>query len=87
LPCALPAQLTDCRHGSNEVCQVKRDSGQTLFHFVFFLEFVYAASRIDQLCLAGKERVAIRANFHENFFLVERVLCSAPHAQRITASS
>ena len=38
---------------------------------VFLLEALHAACRINQLLLAGEERVAVRANFHANQIAAE----------------
>ena len=46
----------------------KKARNRSLLHFVFFLELVYAASRIDQLCFARKEGMAIRTNLNEDLF-------------------
>jgi len=40
-----------------------------LLHVIFAFEFVYAARCIDELLLAGKERMAGRANLNLDFFL------------------
>jgi hypothetical protein len=54
-----------------------------LLHSVSFLESFHTASGIDQLLLAGKERVALRTDFRGNFRLggpgLERIATETFH--------
>ncbi len=45
------------------------------------LETLHAASRVDELILAGVERVALGADFHMDF------LASGPHGERVSAAA
>ena len=53
-----------------------------LLDAVLLVELIHAAAGIDELLLAGVERVALGANL-EMFCFVERVSYTAPQAQRI----